>query len=139
VSPSLHFVRSPPSLPFDYVLIKCIRCQRKSDDKIELLNFDFLIPKLNAKSFVYNSFGHFLQTLKPNAHKTAQKTKNIFLKPVLKLNFSGTYFRSRTFHFVKKGQIVVTKCSRIYMQRLPKRKYTEIHPTTKFKLRVEEN
>ncbi len=99
VSPSLHCVRSPSTLLFGFVLIICIRYQRKSYDKIELSNFDFLIPKLNAKSFVYNSFGHFLQTLQPNAHKTAQKTKNIFLEPVL--NFIGTYFWSRTFHFVK--------------------------------------
>ncbi len=52
------------------------------------------------------SYYHFLQTFKPNANETAQKTKNLFYICVLKFIFHPSLVR--TFNFLKKS---LNRCS----------------------------
>ncbi len=56
------------------------------------------------------SYEHFLKTLKPNTHKTAQKTKkNVFCKCGLDLNFAS--IKGSVFFIFKKSQI---RCTLLY-------------------------
>jgi hypothetical protein len=57
----------------------------------------FLYPYQNVLNKIsVGSYWHFLPTLNPNAHKTAQKMKTFFFQTGIRINY-GMFFNSKIF------------------------------------------